>query len=57
MGAFVFRCPYTGQRVQSWRVEEVDPNDERYETTTCTACQRVHLVHPGTGKVMGAHTE
>ena len=54
MGAFLFRCPITGQHVQGWWAEEVDPNDERYESIICAACQGVHLVHPGTGKVMGA---
>jgi hypothetical protein len=57
MGAFLFLCPNTGLRVQGWVAEEVDPNDERYETITCTACQVVHLVRPGTGKVMGASRE
>ena len=57
MGAFLFLCPNTGQHVQVWWAEEVDPNDERYEAITCNACQRLHLVHPGTGKVMGAPTE
>ena len=49
MGAFLFRCPNTRQHVQGWSAEEVDPNDERYETITCTACLAVHLVNPGRG--------
>ena len=55
MGAFLFRCPNTDQHVQGWSAEEVDPNDERYETITCTACLAVHLVNPGRGMVAGAH--
>ena len=57
MGAFLFRCPNTGQHVQGWSAEEVDPNDDGYETITCSACQAVHLVNPATGKVAGAPTE
>jgi hypothetical protein len=53
MGAFLFRCPLTGHRVQGWSAEEVDPNDAQYEAITCTACLGVHLVNPGNGKVAG----
>ena len=55
MGAFLFGCPNTGQQVQSWSAEEVCSNeDDQYEAITCTACQAVHLVNPGTGKIVGA---
>ena len=57
MGAFLFRCPNTGQHVQGRSAEEVDPNDDGYEAITCSACQAVHLVNPATGKVAGAPTE
>jgi len=57
VGAFLFRCPNTSQHVQGWSAEEVDPDDERYEAITCTACQALHLVNPGTGKIAGHLTE
>ena len=30
------------------------PTDQVYETVTCAACRRVHLVNPATGHVVGA---
>jgi hypothetical protein len=57
MGAFLFRCPKTGQTVQGWSAEEVKPSEDAYEAITCTACQGVHLINPGTGKVAGGRTE
>jgi len=57
MGAFVFRCPNTGQLVQGWAAEEVKPGEDTYEAITCAACQAVHLINPRTGKVAGARTE
>ena len=56
MGAFLFRCPNTTEHVQAWSAAEVDAMDDRYEAITCTACQVVHLVNPGTGKIVGART-
>jgi len=57
MGAFLFRCPNTGQHVHGWAAEEVDASDDQYDGITCTACQAVHFVNPATGKVAGAPTE
>ena len=58
MGAILFRCPNTGYRVQGWFAEDVSETDEdTYETVTCLACQRVHLVNPKTGKVFGGLEE
>jgi hypothetical protein len=54
MGAYLFRCPDTNQRVQGWSADAVDPDDDGYEAVTCTACQRVHLVNPNTGKIAGS---
>jgi len=31
--------------------------DDAYRTLTCTACTRVHLVSPKTGKVIGAEED
>jgi hypothetical protein len=55
MPPFLYRCPTTGYRVQGFVAEEV-PADT-YEPVTCTACQRVHLVNPATGKVLGERDE
>jgi hypothetical protein len=57
MPPFLYRCPNTGQNVQGFTAEEVNGNDNVYETITCLACQQVHLVNPGTGKVLGADDE
>src|SRR3954466_7402267 len=53
IGAFLFRCPNTGQTVQGWTADEVSADSDQYEAITCTACLRVHLVNPANGKVMG----
>jgi hypothetical protein len=56
MPPFLYRCPNTGQRVQGFVAEEM-PDDDTYEMVTCLACQQVHLVNPGTGKVLGQEDE
>ena len=53
MATFLYRCPNTGFRVQGYTPEKTSGDDDAYETVTCLACQRVHLVNPATGKVMG----
>jgi hypothetical protein len=53
MPPFLYRCPNTGYRVQGFVAEEVSVERDGYEALTCTACQRVHLVNPTTGKVLG----
>ncbi len=52
MPTFLYRCPTTGFRVQGYWPGEIE-DDEAYEAVTCTACARVHLVNPSTGKVIG----
>jgi hypothetical protein len=56
MGAFLYRCPVVGIHVQGWTENESADPDE-YESVACLACQRVHLVNPATGKVMGKEDE
>jgi hypothetical protein len=52
MAVFIFRCPSTGLNVQGFIAD--DPGDDAaYELVTCTACTRIHLVNPKTGKVLG----
>ena len=57
MPPFLYRCPNTGYRVQGFVAEDVSEDSERYETMTCIACQRIHLVNPASGKVLGAEEE
>jgi len=53
MAPFLYRCPNTGDHVQGWSAEEVSADQANtYETITCIACQRVHLVNPATGNVL-----
>jgi hypothetical protein len=53
MSTFLYRCPNTGYRVQGLVAEETSDDSESYEAITCIVCQRVHLVNPRTGKVVG----
>src|SRR6516164_9966809 len=49
---FTYRCPRTGLQVQG-RVAFDYPTDcEIYDPVTCTACGRVHLVNPKSGKML-----
>jgi hypothetical protein len=55
MAAFLYRCPATGLLVQAWSAHDQQPETgTTYELVTCTACRRTHLVHPPTGKIVGA---
>ncbi len=51
MIAFVYRCPATGLKVQGHVADDLI-DGETYEPVTCTACGRVHLVIPKSGKVL-----
>ncbi len=52
------RCPNTGHNVHGWVCDDPTQSEaEFYESVTCTACTRVHLVNPKTGKVIGADEE
>ena len=55
MQAFIYRCPNTSFRVQSWVANDVPDDKNTYEAVTCTACLRQHLVNAATGKVLGAN--
>jgi hypothetical protein len=54
MAAFLYRCPNTGLNVQGWIAGDpgVDVNST-YESLTCTACARLHMVNPKNGHVLG----
>jgi hypothetical protein len=54
MAMIVFRCPSTGMNVQGWFADDgSESGGETYETVTCAACSRLHLVNPKTGKILG----
>jgi hypothetical protein len=57
MAPFLYRCPNTGLDVQGFTVEEVRDDAETFEAVICTACSRVHLVNPKTGRVLGVEEE
>jgi hypothetical protein len=54
MAVFIYRCPSTGLNVQGWTADAPVQDDETFEPVNCAVCARLHLVHPQTGKVVGA---
>ena len=54
MARLIFRCVQTGMNVQVWLPEET-PSDrvDSYESVTCPACARLHLVNKTTGRILG----
>jgi hypothetical protein len=56
MGAFIFRCPTTGFSVQGFVAEDVPAGvaEDLWVSIKYTVCTQLHLVHPVTGKVLGA---
>jgi hypothetical protein len=54
---FLYRCPNTGDNVQSWAADDPDDDDLTYVQVTCLACTQAHLVNPKTGKVLGSDEE
>jgi hypothetical protein len=57
MSPFLYRCPITGLNVQSFAAEEIEDDSETFEAVPCTACGRVHLVDPKSGRVLGIEKE
>jgi hypothetical protein len=57
MPTFLYNCPNTGFKVQGFVAEEVSNDPGTYESVTCLACRRVHLVSPATGKVLAGDDE
>lgn len=58
MATFIYRCPATGLNVQGWVADDPSEGEaETYEPMTCTACTRIHLVNPKTGKPIGQNEE
>jgi hypothetical protein len=57
MATFVYRCPTTGMNVQGWLADDPSEHEgEVYETITCVACTRVHLINRSAGRVLGGTT-
>jgi len=53
MPPFLFRCPNTGYRIQGFVADDASDDPDTYEPVVCALCQRVHLVNPTTGVVLG----
>jgi hypothetical protein len=52
---FLYRCPVLGQTVQSWTNDDL--GGSQFETVTCIACRRTHLVDPKSGAVAGVQDD
>jgi hypothetical protein len=48
---FIYRCPRTGQEVHGWAADDLTEG-ETCEPVTRTACGRIHLVNPKSGKAL-----
>ncbi len=57
MAVFLYRCPATGYNVQGFVADEGGDEQNHACAITCTACARLHLVNPKTGKVIGGDDE
>jgi len=57
MAVVTFRCPNTGLHVHVWMKGEDFEAKPLYETVTCIACQRMHLVSRESGRVVGGEYE
>jgi hypothetical protein len=54
MGSLLYRCPATGQKVQTWVSDDGRQlDDNTFESVTCFACRRVHFINPKTGETLG----
>ena len=54
---FLYRCPSTGRTVQGWSAEEINDDENAYESVACLVCTQMHLVNLKTGKVLGVEEE
>jgi hypothetical protein len=53
MPLFMYRCPYSGYRVQGFVAEDTSEDGHIYEPVTCPVCHQIHHVNPHTGVVLG----
>ena len=58
MVKLIFRCTRTGMNVQI-EMPEMAPTEhtDSYETVTCPACTRIHLVNKTTGRMLGDNSK
>jgi hypothetical protein len=55
---YLYRCPTTGRNVQGWSADDPSETGEQaYVSVSCLACNRLHMVDPKTGKILGAADE
>jgi hypothetical protein len=56
MDKLIFRCTRTGMNVQI-HIPDAAPtvHPDIYESVTCPACTRMHLVNRTTGRILGDH--
>ena len=54
MVKLIFRCTRTGMNVQI-EMPETAPTEhpDSYESVTCPACTRIHLINKTTGRTLG----
>ena len=57
MRPFLYRCPNTGQKVQTWAADDPEDVDQSYVQMSCLACAQAHLINPKTGKVLGSEDD
>lgn len=45
MVSIVYRCPMTGQKIESWLADDALGGDQTYVVLRCSACDCVHLIN------------
>jgi len=45
MASIVYRCPTTGQKIESWLADDAPGGDQTYVVLRCSACDCVHLIN------------
>jgi hypothetical protein len=54
MASVIIRCPRTGMNVEIWLAKDASTDQaDTYESVTCPACLRLHLVNKTTGRLLG----
>jgi hypothetical protein len=57
MPAVTFKCPVNRLHVSSWYADDPRGEEDRLQAVPCLACQRVHVIYPTTGKVVGSEED
>ena len=45
MVSITYRCPTTGQKIESWLADDAPGGDQTYVVLRCSACHCVHLIN------------